>query len=107
MARRWASLRAALGPATRRRVHSPSAATSSTVVSVTAVRGSTNASTPAWLRVHSRRYASSAECPPPRNRPNRFTPVERAGGGGFFPPAPNPTDTAPDGKVAVGGRKTG
>jgi hypothetical protein len=33
----------------RRRVHSPSAATSSTVVSVTAVRGSTNASEAAIL----------------------------------------------------------
>ena len=52
-----ASLRAASGPATRRRVHSPSAATSNIVVSVTVVRGSTNASTPAWLRVHSRRCA--------------------------------------------------
>ncbi|WP_280790941.1 hypothetical protein [Blastococcus sp. TF02A_35] len=35
------SRRATSGPAIRRRVHSPSAATSTIVVSVTAVRGST------------------------------------------------------------------
>ncbi len=40
------------GRATRRRVHSPSLSTSSTVVSVTVVRGSTNASTPACAAAH-------------------------------------------------------
>ena len=65
------------------------------------VRGSTNASTPAWLRVHSRRYASSAECPPPRSRPNRFTPVERTGAGIFSPATPDPTELAPGDKMTM------
>ena len=45
---------------TRRRVHSPSWATSSSVTSLTAVRGSTNPSTPRRVVANSRRCASSA-----------------------------------------------
>ena len=44
---------------TRRRVHSPSCATSSRVTSLTAVRGSTNPSTPRRLTTKSWRYVSS------------------------------------------------
>jgi hypothetical protein len=76
------------------------AATSSTVVSVTAVRGSTNASTPAWLRVHSRRYASSAECPPPRNRPTGSRP-SNARGGHLLPRHRTPTGVVPSDKMTM------
>ena len=41
------------------RVHSPSAATSTTVTWVTVVSGSTYASTPMWVCVHCARYAAS------------------------------------------------
>jgi hypothetical protein len=46
MPRRCPKRRAPSGPSMRRRVHSPSCAISTTVVSVTVVRGSMNASTP-------------------------------------------------------------
>src|SRR5437588_6608577 len=49
------------GDGTRLRVHSPVAATSTTVVSVTVVRGSTNASTPLLVRTHSSRWRRSSE----------------------------------------------
>src|SRR5687767_5829290 len=52
---------AAFGPSTRRRVHSPSCATSPTVVSVTVVRGSTYASTPPPVPAHSSRCRLSAD----------------------------------------------
>ena len=49
---------------TRRRVHSPSCATSSRVTSVTVVRGSTNPSTPATGWMNSCRWRWSALSPP-------------------------------------------
>src|SRR6266511_157038 len=79
MASRRPRSRAASGPEIRRRVHSPSAATSTTVASVTVVRGSTYASTPRLVRTNSSRWLVSsplARRTPPlrrlrrRNKPN-------------------------------------
>ena len=53
---------------TRRRVHSPSWATSSSVTSLTAVRGSTNPSTPRRVRANSVRCAWSAVSERPHGR---------------------------------------
>src|SRR3954451_8980445 len=62
---------------TGRRVHSPSAATRTIVVVVTAVCGSTNASTPRRVRTNSSRYLRSADFdeapePLPRRRRSHF-----------------------------------
>src|SRR4051812_5465345 len=80
-----------LADGTRRRVHSPDVATRTTVVPVTVVGGSTNASTPCRVLANSSRCLRSSDTAlretvePPRplrrNRPNR--PPERATG----PPA--------------------
>ena len=62
---------AAFGEAIRRRVNSPSCATSTTLVSVTAVFGSTYTSTPRRAAAHSARSSATAR------RPERLSPPER------------------------------
>ncbi len=97
MPRRWRTGGRRPGSATRRRVHSPSCAISSSVVSVTVVRGSTKPSTPRRRRTNSSRCAKSRgggpaarrsrDSPPPKPRhrpsPPRPSPVHAGSAPGY------------------------
>src|SRR3954471_2110391 len=69
------SRRAMCGPSIRRRVHSPSAATSTMVVSVIAVRGSTYPSTPRRVATNCSRWVRSTRCEARSSVPRRAPPV--------------------------------